>query len=182
MSRRGMTLVELMVGTALLVGGGGALLLGMQYALVHADYLTETQVAMNTVQGELEQLMATDFATLANPAGPFAAARAFGQCVPMGEDTNCDGVLQPAEDTDADGRLDALMPGGRMSIRIEESPTGSLNPSLLDIHVAACWTARGRRIGEDVNCNGILNLGEDVNLNGWLDSPAMATTRIAVDD
>ena len=181
MSRHGMTLVELMVGTALLVGGGGALLVGMQYAQIHANYLAETQIAMNTVQGELEQLLATDYSVLANSTGPLAAAWGLGQCVPMGEDTNCDGMLQPAEDTDADGKLDQLIPGGRMSVRIQPPPGSPNPPTVLDLHVAACWTTRGRRIGEDVNCNGVLDIGEDLNGNGWLDSPAMATTRISDD-
>jgi hypothetical protein len=73
------------------------------------------------------------------------------------------------------------------SVRIRGAdPTEPLEPNLLDIVVSACWTSAGRRIGEDQNCNGVLDtpptvpITEDTNGNGWLDSPAMASTRMAI--
>ena len=191
MSRRGITMVELMVGTLLLVGGGGALLMGMQYAVAHSSYLNEFQIAMNAVQGKLEELSSTPFDTLLNDVS-FADARrvppaaVLGQCMGMGEDRNCNGALDLApvnEDTNPpNGVLDEplALQGGRLSIQIRPvPPPGGGTPTLLDIHVAACWTSRGRPIGEDRNCNGVLDPGEDANGNGWVDSPAMASTRIA---
>lgn len=169
----GMTLVELLVGTLLLVGGGGALLLGMQYAMAHVDYLTSYQTAMNAAQGQLNTLSATAFDTLwstaqANPNG-------YRLCV--GEDVNCNGVLDAGEDTDGNG----LLNGTRLGIQIKNADMRNpLNPTLLDLHVAACWNARGRRLGEDLNCDGDLDPGEDTNGNGWIDSPAMVSTRIAM--
>lgn len=181
--RSGMTLVEVLISVLLLMGAGSALLLGMQHASIHADYLSQFQVAMNAAQGELERLMATSFDSLWTGA-EFADARRtdapMGQCVGIGEDANCNGQLDAGEDLDGDNALDAPLPGGRLTIQIKQAdPRNPLNPALLDLHVAACWTAKGRRIGEDQDCDGELDVGEDAKGNGWLDSPVMVSTRIA---
>ena len=177
---RGFTLMELMVGTALLVGGGGALLMGMQYAMLYTDYLTDFQRAMIAVQSRMEELSATPFDTL------LAERTAAGQCMGLDEDRNCNGVLDVAagEDANGNGVLDEPIPGARLHVRIVEFPIGTPDPTLLTLHIAACWTSRGRVIGEDRNCNGVLDVaaGEDANGNGWLDSPAMASTRVANND
>ena len=163
----GWTLVEILVGTVLLIGGGGAVLLGMNSALIHADYLSQFQVAMNAAQGELEQLSALPFDTLWSGV-EFANARANGQRVEL-----------PPE-------LAEGLPGGAIAIKIRSADLRNpTNPALLDLYVAACWQSRGRRIGEDQNCNGQLDPGEDGATtlnpvpNGWIDSPAMVSTRIA---
>ena len=194
---RGLTLVELAIGTALLVGGGGALLVGMHYAVIHADYLNEFQLAMNAVQSRLEEISAQDFDVLINPqasVNPYAGAlNATGMCMGLNEDRNCNDVLNgplppnPAEDLNGNGVLDEPLAGARLNVRIVPMPppdTG--NPTVLTVHVSACWMTRQRRIGEDrltaTPCDGVLNGGEDTNGNGWLDSPAMASTRLADDD
>lgn len=184
MSRRGMTLVELMIGTAILVGGGGALLVGMQYAMIHSDYLSDFQIAMDATQSRLEELVSTNFTTLATDTRYNAARTTAGQCMGLNEDRNCDGVLNGTEDLNGNGQLDEPIPGARLSVRIR-NPDGTVpdaNSTVLELHVAACWTSRGRGIGEDLNCDGTLDGGEDANGNGLLDSPAMATTRVAVRD
>ncbi|MBI3324920.1 MAG: type II secretion system protein [Candidatus Omnitrophica bacterium] len=173
-SRSGMTLVEVLISVLLLIATGGALLLGMHHASVHADYLSQFQVAMNAAQGELEQLASTSFDTL----WAMAQASPNGQCMGIGEDANCNGALDAGEDTNGNGVLDELLSGGRLAVEIKSADTRN-PPSLLDLHVAACWTARGRRIGEDANCNGALDAGEDTNGNGWVDSPVMVSTRVA---
>ena len=161
-----MTLVEVLIGTALLVGGGGALLLGMHYTLIHSDYLSEAQVAMQAAQGELEQLSNESFAML-SLGMTYADARRLCPPGPCGQ-----GVLVPDNPE---------FPRGLLGIQIKSFPPGTpfATATLLDLSVAACWTSRGRRIGEDQNCNGILDVGEDLNTNGWIDSPAMVSTRIA---
>ena len=199
MSDQGMTLIELLIGTALLVGGGGALVMGMHYGMLHSEYLSEFQVAMNAAQGRLEELASTDLDTLWTGAA-FAEARAgTGQCMGLGEDRNCNGVLNAGEDTNGNGVLDEPLAGARLIVQIKASPVilpddwcapppaacapptvTPTDPTLLDLHVAACWRTRGRNFGEDVNCNGRLDAGEDVNVNTWADSPAMATTRVGV--
>ena len=100
--------------------------------------------------------MGTSFDTLwSDPA--FASARASGLKVPI-----------------------AQLAGGNLSVQIRSADLKTpVTPTVLDLHVSACWQARGRRIGEDLNCNGSLDAGEDPNGNGWLDSPAMASTRVA---
>jgi prepilin-type N-terminal cleavage/methylation domain-containing protein len=183
MNRKGFTLIELMVGTALLVGAGGALLVGMHYALMHSDYLSDFQIAMNAVHGRLEELSATDFDFLKNDATLADARTPEGQCMGLEEDRNCNGVLDVAagEDLNGNNQLDEPLPGARLWVRIQESPPGTpmATARLLTLHVAACWSVRGRAIGEDQNCDGDLDAGEDLNENGMLDSPAMASTRIA---
>ena len=176
MSQRGMTLVELLVGTALIVGGGGALLVGMHYAMAHADYLSDFQVAVNAAQGKLEELALTSFMTLSTDP-KFADARAAtGQCVGLEEDRNCSGTLEAGEDINGNAILDEPLVGARLNIRFVHP---GADPALLDLYVAACWASHGRAIGEDQNCNGRLDAGEDKNGNGIVDSPVMLTTRVA---
>jgi len=179
-SQRGMTLVELLIGTALLVGGGGALVVGMQYSRMQSSYLADYQVTMNAVHGKLEELSSTDLTVLwTDPA--YADARTVqGQCMGLGEDDNCNNVLDAGEDENNNGVLDEPLAGARLHVRIQEAPVGATNPPLLTLHVAACWQSRGRRLSEDLNCNGRLDGGEDINANGWDDSPAMADTRLGV--
>ena len=184
MRTRGLTLVEVVIGTALLTVGGGALLLGMNMAMMHTDYLIQMQVAMNAAQGELEQLGSASFDTLANVNGEFAQAWApSGQCRGMGEDKNCNGQLDTGEDRNGNALLDEPLLGGRLSLQIRNADVRNPNsPAMLDLIVSACWKSRGRQIGEDRNCNGVLNttpVKEDINNNGLLDSPVMLSTRIA---
>ena len=180
-SERGLTLVEVVIGTALVTGIGGVLLLSMNTAIVHTDYLAQLQVAANAAQGQLERLSATDFDTLRTGVEFQAARTAAGQCVGISEDTNCNGVLDAGEDLNGNKQLDDPLPGGRLSLQIRPADTRNpANPDLLDLYISACWSARQRRISEDANCNGVLNAGEDRNGNGLLDSPVMLSTRIAV--
>jgi type II secretory pathway pseudopilin PulG len=183
MTQRGMTIVELMIGTALLVGGGGALLMGMHYAVAHSDYLVDFQVAMNAAQARLEELAATDFTALTTDARYAAARTAAGQCTGLGEDWNCNGDLDPGEDLNGNGQLDEPLVNARLTVHIRDldgsAPDG--NSTLLNIHAAACWSTRGRAMSEDLNCNGQLDAGEDTRVvNGLVDSPAMASTRVAI--
>lgn len=166
MTSRGMTLVEVLVSTAVLVAGGGALLLGMHYTMAHSDYLNHAQIAIQAAQGELERLTSETFGTLATGAA-YNGARQNGQIV---------AINNPTE-----------LPGGALGVQIKAFPAGTpfATATLLDLSVAACWTSRGRRVGEDQslpNCNGVLDPGEDANANGWLDSPAMVSTRVARKD
>ena len=156
--QRGLTLAEVAVGTLLLVGGIGPLLLGMHYTMIRIEYLNQFQVAMSAVEGELEVLMNTSFDTLwADPS--FASARGSGLKVPIAQ---------------------LAVAGGNLSVQIRSADLKTPGtPTVLDLYVSACWQTRGRRIGEDLNCNGSLDAGEDTNGNGWLDSPAMASTRVA---
>ena len=152
--------MEVLIGTALLVGGGGAMLMGMHYSVIHADYLSDAQVAIHAAQGELERLSSESFDLLLLGA---MYANARRPCPPG-----------PC------GQLVALnnpeIPGGNLGIQIKPV-LGSA--TLLDLHAAACWTSRGRRMGEDQDCDGVLDVGEDANNNGWIDSPAMVSTRVA---
>ena len=181
MTQRGMTLVEVLIATTLLVGGGTALMLGMQQSVVHAEYLSQFQVAMNAAQGELEELSSVPIDMLW-AGNAYLAARGTGMCVGIGEDSNCNGLLDAGEDANGNGALDSPIPNGRLGIWIRQPLDDAIrnpgDPELLDIHVAACWQHRGRPIGEDQNCNGQMDAGEDVNGDGWMTSPAMVSLRI----
>ena len=174
-ARKGLTMIETLLGVVLLLSGATAFLWGMQSWTLHADYISEYQVAMNAAQGQLEALAATPFNTLWTDA-QFDAARPpnTGLLMCVGEDANCNGLLEPGEDANANGLLDSV----RLGVQIQSADTID-PPDLLNLHVAACWVSRGRSIGEDRNCNGQLDAGEDADLDGWLDSPAMVSTRIA---
>ncbi len=180
----GLTMVETLVTIALLLTTGAALFLGMESALSYTEYLSQFHIAMNEVQGRLGALAAVPFDTLASDAR-FAAARPPnpGLSLCLGEDGNCNGILDPGEDRDGDGALDASpLPAGRLAVHIAQAPQDQVrnpgNPTLLDITVSACWSHRGHRLGEDTNCNGVLDLGSDQNGNGVMDAPAMAALRL----
>ena len=55
-----------------------------------------------------------------------------------------------------------------------------LSPDLKRVTVSVFYRIKGERvIGEDINLDGVLNPGEDINGDGRLTSPAEATTIIA---
>ena len=185
--QHGFTLVELLIGTTIFLLGSGALLAGMNQAMIQSDYLAQYQVVLNASQGLLEEVTLTPFNTLwtgvqFGDARRTLAAAPMGQCVGMGEDRNCSGTLDAGEDLNGNGVLDDPLPGGRLAMQVHPFSPGDPNPSLLDVHIAACWNARGRVVGEDRNCNGVLDPGEDDNGNGWMDSPVMVSTRVARTD
>ena len=175
-------MVELLIGTTIFVGGTGALLLAMHQTMRYSEYLSQRQLMMNTVQGRMEQLAAMSFDTL-RIGSELDAAR-------PSEDANNNGRLDPGEDTNGNGRLDVpkglaeqvtALPNGFLTIQVRYAdPLDTSNPSLLDLHVAACWRGLDRRFitGEDANCNGQMDVGEDTNGNGWLDAPVELSTRI----
>ena len=183
MTQRGVTLVEFLLSAALLVSGGGILALWIRYAGLHMDYLGQSKVAMNAAQGLLERLAATDMDVLWTQP-EYAAARGAGQRCWV-EDLNCNGFLEPGEDMNDNGTLDSgpLLNGGALTLQIRQPAADRANnpgrPSLLDLHVAACWRSAGHPIGEDQNCNGVLDPGEDTRDIGWIDSPIMVSTRVA---
>lgn len=177
LSRSGFLLLELLIAGSLLPVCGGAMLFAMHLTSIHAEYLRQSQVAMNAAQGELEQLRAASFSTLWK-APQFAAARAGRQCA--GEDANCDGLLDPGEDANGNGVLDPgplqALPNGQLAIQIRSADLRNpTDPSLLDVHVVACWRHRGRQIGEAACQDG-------PDLNSWVDSAVMVSSRIAKRD
>ncbi len=177
-SQRGFSIVELLVGTGLLVGGGGALLVGMYHGMIFVDYLSDLQVAMHAAQGKLEELAATDFDTLAADA---AANSTAGERFCMAANVNCDAAhtLNP----------ETSLTSGKLNVHIRPYPDpNDPTPDMLDIHVAASWRSRGRCIGgEDAGsgagqCSGLLENGEDLDHDGWMDSPVMLSTRVSRKD
>ena len=170
LSRVGLTMIEAIVGAVLLIGGSAGFLLSLHASSRLGDYLSQLQIAMNGVDSKLQEISTMPFDTLWTSVLA-ADARRVG--LPTGQ---CLGLLANTPCNDSNGPL----PGGNLIVQIRQPPDDQLlnplNPSLLEIHVAASWRAAGnRRIGEDQNGNGQLDPGEDVNLNGWIDSPAMAS-------
>jgi len=154
---RGMTLVEILIGATLLVGGGGALLFGMHYAMMHASFLRQEQVAMNAAQSQLEQLAAADFDALTADAGYCAGT--------------CANTRRPVL------TLNGIT--GQLAIQIRPVPLTDTTPDIVDIHVAACWNQRGRAIGEANGATTCADGAADGAANWWVDSPVMVSIRVA---
>lgn len=180
MRNHGFTLVEMLVGTALLVGAGGALLLGMNRAMLLADYLEQEQITMNAATAKLHELTSTNFDTLLTGA-QFASARAaIGQCSGLVEDLNCNRALDAGEDANGNGLLDEPITGAHLTFFIRPNdPMNPGDPGLVDITVTATWIALGWRMGEDANNSGSLDPGEDTDGNGLMSSPIMLTTKLS---
>jgi type II secretory pathway pseudopilin PulG len=154
--RGGMTLVEVLIATFLLVVGLGALLFGMHYVMIHAAYVRQAQVAMNAAQGQLERLAAQDFDALMADAGYCTGTCASTRTVQQ-----------------------SSLPGGLLAIQIRPAPLDDTTPAFLDIHVAACWQARGRAIGEANGATQCADGTADGAANWWVDSPVVVSTRVA---
>ena len=61
-----------------------------------------------------------------------------------------------------------------------KNTTAPSNADLLLVEVMICWQDKyGRKVGEDVNLNGILDAGEDLDGDNKISSLAKLTTRIA---
>ncbi|MBI4340973.1 MAG: hypothetical protein HY598_01680 [Candidatus Omnitrophica bacterium] len=117
-----MSIVEMLLGATLLLVGGAALLLSLNAATLHAEYLSQQQIALNAAQGLLEEWMARPTSALrtAPPWQPFPLAQL------------------------------PLQANGQLVLQIRPVPDGSdpATATLFDLHVAACWQHRERVIGE----------------------------------
>ena len=182
---RGMTLIELLISALLLAIGAAALLFGNHYAVIHADYLRQAQIAMNAAQGRLDQLSSLSFNTLwenGSAGGTFGQAR-----------TTRMRIAADRYDLNGDGdNVDTV--DGWLAVQIRPVPlqnplgTPNPNPSVLDLHVAACWISRGRVIGEGGAVGAIPQCLDTVaddavpGVPSWVvNSPVMVSTRIAQD-
>jgi prepilin-type N-terminal cleavage/methylation domain-containing protein len=153
--RRGMTLLELMLAIVVFLVAAGTLVMVLTRSRAQAAFLGELQLALNAVHSELEAIQAEHFDLMA-------------------------GNRERAVDLQGQGRLPPNTPPIMLSVSIRSADDSTAEPDLVDVHVAACWRSMGRDIGEDRSpCNGRTDPGEDTNGNGWLDSPAMASVRLA---
>lgn len=98
------------------------------------------------------------------------------------EDRNCNGTLDPGEDTDNDGKLDRPNVHG-LEWHEDANCNGKLDPG-------EDWDCDGELdsnldivdgLHEDMNCNGVLDVGEDVDCDGALDKATGALTPAAGD-
>lgn len=174
---RGWTLLEAIFSVLLIVGGGGALLLAISSALTHNEYLSQAQIAVNEAQGLLEELAAVNFDVLwTRPTVTLADgtvinltnARADRDLIPF------TGPILPSGQP--------TMPNGQLAVQIRPVPitTPPADPTaaLLDLHVAVCWTNRGRTIGEQNGATACQDSGADAD---WaVDSPVMVSRRLGM--
>ena len=176
----GFTLIEVLMAVVLLISGVVVILMAMNVAMIHSEYLTQMQVARHAAQGLLERLTAVptqaDFDALsARPKMP-------QMTVCQLEDLNCNGqggALPPGEvgelDLNSNGVIDdggLLATGAVLLLQIRNDQT------MLNVHVTACWQHRGHSISEDLTCDGTLTPAEDLNGNGWVDSPVMVSAKV----
>lgn len=106
---------------------------------------------MNAVQGRLEQQV----------------ARSFDQLL---TDPALNGVRYLPLTIPGD-------PNAQLAIQIRQIQNG--DQDVLDLHVAACWMFRGRTMGEANGAMPCADSPADGNANWWINSPAMASTRVA---
>ena len=162
----GFTLVETLVAIVILLTASSAALIGIHYAMIHAQYMKQAQVALNTAQGRLEQLSAMSVDLLLQDPS-LAQAQASRQL-----------------ETPAAGSPFAAVPNARLAVQVRTIPPGAIPPiNIVDVHVAACWTNGRRTIGEGgtAAANGP-PLCQDTSGDPttWaVDSPIMVSTRVA---
>ena len=169
-ARDGFTLVETLIAIVILVMASSAALIGIHYAMIHAEYMKQAQVALNAAQGRLEQLSSSTIEFLLQDPS-LAQAQADRQL-----------------ETPAVGSPFASVSNARLAVQIRTIPPGEVPPiNIVEIHVAACWTARGRTIGEGgTAANGTPFNGTPLcqdtsgDVSTWaVDSPIMVSTRVA---
>ena len=148
-SSQGLTLVELMFATFILV----VVTVGVFQVYILCFNLTETSnnltLAVQEAQAKIEEIRAYD----------------FGQIYSYYTDPN-NSIFQCGSFPDG---------SGIGVIYIDNSISNLLNVTVTICWLGK----GGKVVGEDINLNGGLDSGEDINGNGLLDSPAQIVTLIA---
>ena len=150
-SRKGFTLVELLVAVAIVAFA----VCGILSLYVACFGLTKTSrnmsIATNAAQALMEQIRSSDFNSIVDTYD--------GMTFTVNSIPNSKGVVY-VNDT-----IDAVL---------------GTNPDLLKVTISVCWKQGSVVIGEDKNLNGVLNAGEDTApFNGIIDSPVEIVTQIA---
>ena len=157
-SQRGLTLVEFLVAALLLGAGAVALLMGMQYTMIQTSYLRQYYVMLNQAQGQLETLS----------SGGFDALETDPAC--------CDGSRARTRSVVLPADLNVLVPGGVLAVQIVQ--VGNPTAVFFDVQVAACWTHRGRFIGEESAANQ-RDCRDGADAGVWVNGPVVVSTRVA---
>ena len=173
----GLTLLEAIFGVLLIVGGGGTLLLAMSSAMTHSEYLGQAQTAVNGAQGLLEELAATPFDVLWTGAAA---------TLPDGTNVNLANARAGRALIAFTGPLlpngNPSMTNGQLAVQIRPvpitAPPADPTVALLDVHVAACWTNKGRTIGESNGATRCQDSAADANWS--VDSPVMVSRRVGI--
>lgn len=157
LNKSGFTLIELMIGAAVLI----IALVGLLATYTGSFNLNETArnltIAMNVNQEKLEEIrdhdfdsIVTDYSSGGSPGDTFSPSLLDGS-----------GIIEIIDDRSDPGEL--------------------TSPDLIQVTITISWRQKGNRvIGEDANLDGTWDAGsEDANGNGQFDSPAQVITLIA---
>jgi type II secretory pathway pseudopilin PulG len=152
-----MTLVEVLVASAIFAFCLSGLLLTYMNMFILTDISRDTTIANNVLQAKLEAARTVDFGTISswcNSNNGFAVV-------------NNDFLFG--------GNPIVIGKGNITSSSVADPFTNITYPDLLKVRVVISFKSRTRVIGEDQNLNGILDTGEDdsryPNGAGQLDSP-----------
>lgn len=165
---RGFTLLELMIGSAILI----VALAGLLAAFIGCLRLNETAknltIAINGAQEKLEEIRNYNFNTM------------VGAYSPGGSQGNTF-TIDPANWLAAENQRAVIyILNPQTGAILNTSPLANPGLALYEVRIAVCWRqSTGRLFGEDDNLNGTLNIGEDDNSNGYIDSPGQLVTLIA---
>ena len=164
----GFTLLELMIGSAILI----VALAGLLAAFIGCFRLNETAknltIAVTGAQEKLEEIRNYNFDTV---VGSYSPGGSQGNTFTIDPATWLAVANQRAVIYILDPQTGAILNTG---------PMADPGLSLYEVRIAVCWRQKGgRMLGEDDNLNGALNAGEDDNGNGYIDSPAQLATLIA---
>ncbi len=158
LNKSGFTLIELMIGAAVLI----IALVGLLATYTGSFNLNETArnltIAMNVNQEKLEEIRNHDFDSIVTD---YSSGGSPG-------DTFSPSLL------DGSGIIEVINDGS-------DVPAGVTSPDLIQVTITISWRQKGNRvIGEDANLDGTWDAGsEDANGNGQFDSPAQVITLIA---
>lgn len=194
---RGLTLIEILIGSALLSVAISAILgaqFGQRILNEHARNLTlATQDAERVIEAIRNQNAQCNATPTMNPPGGFASWHAWLSTPPPLGFESGGGQLSLANSPEANERVVVTCQGRNAAGNLQHcpdpqmgaewhvpGPAGVVNP--LQVTVAVCWRHRQRTIGECAWNGAALTPDDDVPMPqdtaGVIDSPVMMTTLV----
>ena len=158
MSKKGVTLVEILVSVFIVSLIAGAALLAFPHLFEGVNVASQKVRAWEAARQEIEILKRADFdAALYN--------------------VSYDPTLA---ETPIANRFTTGVPGTSGVYYVERMyNTGGVQlTDLVNVEVVVCLRVGNRTMGEDTNLNGVLDAGEDRTINNRIDSPVMLRTLI----
>jgi Tfp pilus assembly protein PilV len=147
----GFTLVEVLVGGAILVMTVLGSLEVFNRSLNSSNFAKNQYIYLNEARGQMDQLL-------------YKAGKDFGSLL------DDEGKVFLTSSSDASGKI---------YVSNLHTGTSSATTCLLKVKVVVCWRQGNRVIGEDKDLDGVLDDGEDSNNNDQIDSVCQLETALA---